>query len=63
MQRQILAQLFSDLRPAYRVRVPFFKLTAHTSPTRWNLYRYLLRFAPGAEVTLPYVCLEFPGLR
>lgn len=50
MQRQALAQLFSDLRPAYRVRVPFFKLAAHTSPTRWNLYRSLLRFAPGDEV-------------
>jgi hypothetical protein len=50
MQRQTLAQLFSDLRPAYRVRVPFFKLAAHTSPTKWNLYRCLLRSAPGDEV-------------
>lgn len=50
MQLQTLAQLFSDLRPAHRVRVPFFKLAAHTSPTKWNLYRYLLRRAPGDEV-------------
>ncbi|KAF8334247.1 uncharacterized protein EI90DRAFT_2970660 [Cantharellus anzutake] len=41
-----LADLFSSLRRVIP-RVPFFQLAVHRVPTRWTLYRGLLRNAPG----------------
>jgi len=46
--RERLASAFSGLRRV-RPRVPFFRLAAHRIPTRWSLYRGLLRCLPKAS--------------
>ncbi|KAG8796581.1 hypothetical protein FRC17_007976, partial [Serendipita sp. 399] len=48
--RAHLAKEFSKLRRV-RPRVPFFKLVAHRLPTRWGLYRDLLRCLPQVRET------------
>ena len=47
--RESLAATVSSLRRV-RPRVPFFQLGAHTLPTKWTLYRQLLRRAPTENV-------------
>lgn len=49
MERYKLSKLISSLREV-KVNVPFFKFGPHTIPTRWHLYRNLLRYAPSKEV-------------
>ncbi|KAF8321628.1 hypothetical protein DL93DRAFT_2051527 [Clavulina sp. PMI_390] len=49
MNRNELAKIVSSLRNP-KIHLPFFKFKPHTVPTRWNLYRNLLRYAPTDEV-------------
>ncbi|KII86734.1 hypothetical protein PLICRDRAFT_55645 [Plicaturopsis crispa FD-325 SS-3] len=44
--RARIATIISSLRDT-RARVPFWKLAAHNVPTRWSLYRGLMRNAPN----------------
>lgn len=34
--------------PTY-FKIPFYKLKSHTLPLKWQLYRFLLRFAPNED--------------
>lgn len=49
LERHKLSKLISGLRNT-QLKVPFFKFGPHTVPTRWYLYRNLLRHAPSQEV-------------
>ncbi|KAH9171282.1 hypothetical protein EDB89DRAFT_1852620 [Lactarius sanguifluus] len=47
--RQRIASVVSSLRPV-RPRVPFYRLSAHSVPTLWVLYRGLLRASPNSNI-------------
>lgn len=51
--RKNLSDLIRPLK-SVRSRVPFFRLAAHRTPTRWSLYRNLLRASPSENVRNHY---------
>jgi len=57
VHRAHIARTISPLKPL-KPKLPFWKLAAHRIPTKWNLYRGLLRESPSEDMAYSYVIRE-----